>query len=355
MSIIILVYFILCLSGIKFARSGEIFTDYMSKEKTSAINGIFTILVIFRHIGGYVSYNGAYDSWYNAVNGKVSQLIVTTFLLYSGYGVMESIKKRGPMYIKSLPVKRALKLLIHFDLAVILFIITNQIISVDYSISDTLLAFTSWTSVGNSTWYVFAILYLYIITWLAFSIFKKNYYIAAALVSLLCIPYISIIWSLKEGTWVNTIFCYPLGIIYSLCHEYIEKLLSGKKFGTILYSLSLTSCLIVFFLAYERRLYRIWFHEIWAMAFCGLVVLLTMRVQIYNGMLSFLGKHVFSIYILQRIPMRIFTSQLINLSGQRYMFFFMSLTCTITLAIIFDFLTNYIDQILFDKNKSRMM
>ena len=44
---------------------------------------------------------------------KLEQLMVTMFLFYSGYGVMESIKRKGDDYIKSFPKKRILTTLIN--------------------------------------------------------------------------------------------------------------------------------------------------------------------------------------------------------------------------------------------------
>jgi len=42
------------LCGAKFVKSGEFNSDYMSKDTTGAINGIFVLLVFMCHISGYM-------------------------------------------------------------------------------------------------------------------------------------------------------------------------------------------------------------------------------------------------------------------------------------------------------------
>lgn len=347
MSIIIIFYFILCLSGVKFAGRNSFFDDYMCKNKTMAINGIFTILVILRHIDDYISFSGQYDAWYNLVNDNiVHQLIVTSFLFYSGYGVMEQIKAKGDAYVKSIPLNRILKLLFHFDLVIVMFIIINIILGIHFPIFETLLAFTAWTKIGNSNWYIFSIICAYTFTWLAFSIFKKNHFVASTATSILLIIYIFIISQLKWWTWGNTLLCYSLGIWYSFLHVYIEKIFSNKKIGSFLYSGAIVFFISLFCFSYERISYKIWWYNIWAISFCGIFVLLSMKIQIYNNMLAFLGSHVFSIYILQRIPMLLLSS-LFDFSGHRYMFFFLVVSCTLLFAVAFDTITDFLDTKIF--------
>lgn len=353
MSIIIIVYFILCLAGLKFAEKGAFFTDYMCKNRTTAINGIFTILVMLRHIDDYIPFSGPYDQWYNTVNDNVvHQLIVTSFLFYSGYGVMEQIKSIGREYIKTIPHKRVFRLIVHFDLVILMFVVINHFLHINHSISDILLAFTAWTKIGNSNWYIFSIICAYLITWIAFSIFKENHVLASITVSMLLIVYISFISQLKWWTWGNTLLCYSLGIWYNLIHIYIEKIFNNKKIGIMLYSFCIVACIIVFCLSYGHIMDKIWWYNIWAMSFCGIIVLLSMKVQIYNNMLVFLGEHVFSIYILQRIPMLLLSS-LYDFSSHRYMFFFMVVASTLSLAIVFDNLTGFLDSKLFKSHTNK--
>ena len=89
-------------------------------------------------------------------------------MFYSGYGMLESIKSKGMDYVKSIPGKRFAKVLLHMEIAVLLFLLTDFAIGKSYGLKTTLLSFTFWTSIGNSNWYIFIILCLYLIVFSAF-------------------------------------------------------------------------------------------------------------------------------------------------------------------------------------------
>ena len=80
------------LCGAKFVKSGEFNSDYMSKDTTGAINGIFVLLVFMCHISGYMKLGGSSDTIWLDLKSWLGQLVVVTFLFYSGYGMMCSIK-----------------------------------------------------------------------------------------------------------------------------------------------------------------------------------------------------------------------------------------------------------------------
>lgn len=83
------------LCGAKFVKSGEFNSDYMSKDTTGAINGIFVLLVFMCHISGYMKLGGSSDTIWLDLKSWLGQLVVVTFLFYSGYGMMCSIMKKG--------------------------------------------------------------------------------------------------------------------------------------------------------------------------------------------------------------------------------------------------------------------
>lgn len=123
--LIILLMFI-C-NGMKIAESNSFNRDYMKHESTLAINGIFVILVFFSHCTESLDLSGVYDGVYVALKESLLQMVVVPFLFYSGFGIMESIKtKEG--YVKSIPGKRFLKVLVHFDIAVIIYLVVQSVL-----------------------------------------------------------------------------------------------------------------------------------------------------------------------------------------------------------------------------------
>lgn len=139
------------LCGAKFVKSGEFNSDYMSKDTTGAINGIFVLLVFMCHISGYMKLGGSSDTIWLDLKSWLGQLVVVTFLFYSGYGMMCSIMKKGTPYVKGIFRRRFLSLFAHFDIAVLLFLLMNLALGIKTKTRTTLLAFTTWESIGTRT------------------------------------------------------------------------------------------------------------------------------------------------------------------------------------------------------------
>ena len=148
---------------------------YLSPDRTTSIKGIFVLLVFLSHANNYLLSMPAYtadvlNQPYVNFQSHLGQGVVVMFLFYSGYGVMESIKKKGALYVHAIPKRRILKTLLHFDIAVLLYLFLDLALGTlaRRSPLTVLLAFTGWTSLGNSNWYIFAVLMLYLFTFVAF-------------------------------------------------------------------------------------------------------------------------------------------------------------------------------------------
>ena len=63
-----------------------------------------------------------------------------------------------------------------------------------------------------------------------------------------------------------------------------------------------------------------------------------MKICFCNNVLIWFGNHVFSVYILQRIPM-IFLSKVGIAEKDKYFFLILVFLCTILGAIVFDYIT----------------
>lgn len=102
MTIFLLLIIIISLWQIKFPKPvlSGINNNYLEISRTNSIKGIFILLVFLSHARNYISayaeysqnpLNGIYDIFQN----HLGQGVVIMFLFYSGYGVMESIKRKG--------------------------------------------------------------------------------------------------------------------------------------------------------------------------------------------------------------------------------------------------------------------
>ena len=129
----ILIATVICLIGINFKSINGIDKNALDKERTNAINGIFVIIIIFNHFSQYITLTNKIDIvLLNIITQKIEQLMVTTFLFFSGYGIFEQIKKRKD-YIKNFFKNRFIKVYIPFALAIIIYIIMNSLLKINYS------------------------------------------------------------------------------------------------------------------------------------------------------------------------------------------------------------------------------
>lgn len=336
MTYIILIYFILILYGIRLRKNTN---DYLNKDSTNNIKGIFAIMILLSHFSGYVSIDSS--SIYEKVIRYFNQLMVTIFLFYSGYGIMESIKNKKN-YMKSFLSRRFLKTLIHFDLAVIIYAILNLILGNKYKITTYLLSLIGWSSIGNSNWFIFVILVLYLITYISNLLTPNKKITGIIITTILSLLLIVILYKFKEPWWYNTILCYPCGLWYSYFKEKIEKyILSKHKY------ISVIIILIIFLITHKYS--RIFItYELLSCIFCLLIVNITYIFSVGNKVLHFIGIYSFEIYILQRLSYIFFSKLPINNAP---LYFVISATSTITISILFKYLTNYIDKQLFKNTK----
>lgn len=331
MAIFFGIYLLLCLSGVRFRKGQQGLDTYLTKEHTQAVKGIFILLVFFSHFGSYVSYTSYPDLLSRRVVSWFGQAMVAMFLFYSGFGVMESIEKKGRSYVHAMPRKRVLSTLLRFDCAVMLHALVALAVSSEITLDKFLQALIGWKSIGNSNGYIFDILVLYLITYVAFSWFQEEKIAILAVLAGSCLMMLLLCTvGGKAIHWYDTVRCYWLGMVYSVQRERIEKQFRERKglwfvWVAVLVGVShvLSDVSHIAPLAIVRNL-----------CFGGFVVILTMRVQISGRVLSWCGRNLFPLYILQRIPMILL--KYAGLAQRSIPAYF--LACgTITLALVFPF------------------
>ena len=331
MNFILLIFILLFIGNIVIMPENRFNEHAFSKQQTTNINGIFVMLVFMSHASQYLDMTGDSHQIYKSFQNYLGQGVVAPFLVYSGFGIMEGIKKRGINYINSIPHK-FLKLLLYFNAALLFYFVLNLFIKRSYPIKHTLLALTSWTSIGNSNWYITAILLLYIIVFISFKIWKHNYLLAITTTFILTIGtvYIQILLD-RPGYTYNTMICFSIGLFYSYFKPSIDRFLkSDLIFFITLFIIFIISSKTLF----PRYASGIEVYTIWITTFTVLLLLITQKVQLNNSFLEFLGKKVFTIYILQRIPMTILAHY--GVDDHYVIFFIISFIGTVILATIFE-------------------
>lgn len=349
MSVFVILVVAYLVSNLQFAKEGTIHEDYLGKDQCNVIKGIFTLMIFFSHAGQYVKYNEAYDSIWMDLIAHTGQLVVVMFLFYSGYGIMESVKKKKGSYVKGFIKNRFLPVFLDFAIAIIGFIVLNLILGIRYDTKTILLSFTGWTSIGNSNWYMFTIFVLYLLTFICFipiliSYNKGTRLIGIVLLSTAVVLLVFLEMKLALGSWwYNTMIVFPCGMWYSLSKEKIDAWIHKTPW---VYWIALTAAVMGQFVVSCKADDHIWMN--WTLrpvVFALLVLLITMKVRISSDAFAYMGKHLFSLFILQRLPMIALTKYGVA-QYHRYYFLIICFIATIILSFLFEWVTRNVKKII---------
>lgn len=273
------------------------FNSFLSKDVSTSINGIFVLLVFSSHVNSYIKLTSSVaDKMYEWFWKGMGQLCVTTFLFFSGYGIYEQIKKRGISYVYSIPQNHIWGLLWKYWLALVLYIILNLLMSKPMSKGQLIKSLIGWESIGQSNWYIFAILAMYFFTFLSFIItnsIKKS----ISILTILCILYVIIFYNLKDSCFYNTIICFPFGMVISFFKEKVYLIITKNRSKAFIITFIL---LIITFLGriFFDGCINVFFHEVMSILFVILIIMLSTFCKFReNNILFFFGKNIFSIYI----------------------------------------------------------
>ena len=329
---IILVGIIMCIAtyGLQIKQQGY-HEDYIGLKSIQPIKGIFILLVFVSHFASYIPMTGPWNQTYSLFQSQLGQLVVAPFLFYSGYGVVLSIEKKGIDYVKAMPLQRIGKVLLQFAVAVVLYLILQLALGNRYNYKIILLSFVGWESLGNSNWYIFCILCLYCATWLSYFLLRKGKLLPLLSASFLSLVYVVFIRRIgKPQWWYNTALAYTAGMWFAYLRKPLEKIVFSHwaVYATVF---AMTVCGFLF--AWEHR-HNVWMYEAHSILFSLVLVLLSCKLQLHNRFLTYCGEHLFSLFILQRIPMILLKetpiSQFLNV------YFMLSLVATFAISWCFD-------------------
>lgn len=334
MSVILAIIVVLIVRG--SALSGEN-SDYMSKESTDGVRGLFVILIFMSHYVEYIR-TGPYDQFYLAFRSHMDQAVVIPFLFYSGYGMAIQLEKHGSGYLKKLISRKIPGLFVKFACSVACFLILWLCLGKVYPLKQVLLSFVAWDSIGNSNWYVFGIIgecLIFYISYIFFSLGngleKKSAKILGVVFNLLLTLafIIGLKYMGKTRHWYNTLLMFPLGVVWA---NLKNKFTLSRKWG---WMPALLFSLVIYRISFLHRSSGLKWFTVWCVAFLSVCLLFTVVIRLDGALIRFCARHVFSIYILQRLPMIILTHFGWTKSSP-YISFVICACATCLIAIAFD-------------------
>lgn len=336
MAIYLLIVLSLVSIGFRISKNG-FFETYLNRDQCNAVKGLFILFVFLSHGLSYIESSGySFDRLVDRIPLRVcwdlGQLMVVMFLFYSGYGVMYSLMNRKQQYLSNYPRRRLFTTLLNFDVAVCFFILLDWVIGDPPPISKVLLSLIAWESVGNSNWYIFVILFCYLVFFICAKVINDRRWLVVA-VSICVFGGMITLRYFKEAWWYNTMLCFPFGVFYASYKKGIETLVQRHYFPILLFVILL---FVVFHHSHFPSL-RGLTHNIKSILFCSMLVLLTMKIQIGNKWLYWLGVNLFPLYIYQRLPM----IALYEISDGAFiksypcLFLFISFVLTVAIAFLY--------------------
>lgn len=342
---IIFIFLILLLLVSRMQISKEFHRDYLAHEHTLVINGVFVLLVLFSHsFANATNMNTILDLPYKSIQIHLDQAIVIPFLMFSGYGISLSLMNKKD-YMKTILKKRLPQLLLHFDIAVIIYLLLSFALGQSYDLMHILLALIGFTSVGNSNWYIFVMLLLYVFLIFSYFLNKKqnnSFYILCYLIVFSGIYMVMMRLMNMPSYYYNTILTVSFGFGYALFKDRVD--LVFKKYPW-LYYLCLFSIIILYIVLSPIKNNSFVYYEIMTLMFSMLLILVMMKVKFSHPFLKYCGQNVFSIYILQRIPLHILSA--LKLNSNAIVLVLITFICTLLLTQVFNKLLDQIDRIIF--------
>ena len=285
-SICLLLLFFTVLEFFQFRKYPNSGLFDFSTKATLPIRAVLSIGIIAHHT----------EYWQFSTWGGV---IVACFFFISGYGLLKSYKQKKEEYLKNFIKKRMAKICIPFIYAILFFHTLNLcVLHKEYETMIPSLLIGNTYIVLPSSWFVFAIIIVYLVFWCIAKIFTDEKVI---ILSFTISTFIFCIISkqiLHFGNWWQiSALATPLGMIVGSFEDIICRFICAYKKSIILISACIIPILYIFSLLCKYHLY------ITCLIF-PLYILLLIYIKgtsANNKIINYIGKISFEIYLVQGI------------------------------------------------------
>ncbi len=197
--------------------------DVLDKYNSNKIKGLLAILIIMHHLSIYIK-----DVILFKILTIIGIIAVSAFFFYSGYGLMTSYLKKES-YLKDFLNKRIMKIVIPYIIAIIFtglaYLLTRQL--TPRKIFNSLV---EGEPIVRFSWYVLAIIILYVVFYLSAKFLKKKKMINIAVFGgtiLYCIVVNNVLGF--NNWWVNSCFAFFIGIYWASYKEKYAITLKDKN------------------------------------------------------------------------------------------------------------------------------
>lgn len=159
--------------GVRPVRPLSAFNEnYLSVDTGRYYRGLFALVVIFHHLAQNTASGFFFRHYVSA--GK---LAVTVFFFLSGYGLQKSYITKQNDYKKNFLLRRLPSVLIPYLIVTVLYWFMYFLEETRYSVKDIILAILKGKPIVSYSWYIINILIFYVAYRLLMTLCKKHYFV----------------------------------------------------------------------------------------------------------------------------------------------------------------------------------
>lgn len=307
-------------------------SDYLSKETTINLKGIFAIVILLGHLKN--STPMLVGTTLGNLISVWAYLVVGGFFFFSGYGMCLQFSKKHEDYIKNFPAKRMLPLYISCIIFSLIYVIRDTINGrFDFlTLIKAILIPGSGISFG---WYIEATFIIYIFFWLFFLLLPKtNRILGFSIVSVL---YLAIAFLFLPQLWFQSFGGFILGFIWCEYKDKIDKATSKKSIHIVSTVLSSICFIITFYLGNLNSIEDSIISKIAlflsVFAFISTILLVLKFFSINNPVTNALGTISLEIYCLHGFVIDLYSTFVLNQTSP-IIFWALTIVTTIICSII---------------------
>lgn len=322
--------------------------NYLSVKTGKCFKGLFALVVIFHHLAQRTQTGILFR--YFSIFGY---LAVAVFFFFSGYGLQKSYITKQDKYKKRFLLRRLPGILIPYIFITALYWLMNCAGGYFYSIKDLAVKIINGAPIDPNSWYIITIIAFYISYWIFMLICRNNYKIMIALACIWNVLYVAYCIKMQYGKWwYNTSHLLIIGMVWAV---YEDRIIAAiKKSYKIIMPLVWLSFAFFFVLQDKIALWipiagiSLLVDIITTVLFVTGIILFSMKIQIGNKILSFLGDISLEMYLVHGMFITALRNNMIFIQNE-LIWCILVLSATIILSFVLHFI---FAKLLFRKKKA---
>lgn len=352
---LLVVLFLLFLYRVKLAPAGSWHEDFLSLPVSKGLQGFCAVLIVMHHISQQLAENAGPLHWLE----NVGVCFVGIFFFFSGYGLLKSLLKKDD-YLKGFFRKRMPVILIPFYVIIFIFLAFTLLLGDVYTPGELIGIITGWLLLNTHMWYIVEIAIFYIAFYLIFRFIKNR---GAALTVMTLFIVLVTIGSLLLGHgdywfqgewWFNTSLLFVIGMFIAQFETQVVAFVKRFYIAALIIFTAATAllCKATMYmlenysywsetetsLAYGDKLRCLSVQLPFVICFVFLLLIVTMKVQFKNPILSFLGSISLELYLIHNLFLILFSWIDGFIIEDRFLFTIAVLGCAIIAATILHFI-----------------